>query len=335
MTKYNLRIGFIGAGSIGSLFGGYLANLHSDIYSIEVIFFNTEPLIDIIKRKGLKIYKNQDILLIKKIIAYENEEILEAVLKKDPSFKFDFMFITTKAYDNEKAILQYKNLINVSNYLVILQNGIGNEDIASKFFNKRKIIRAVTSNGALLKSPGHLYHTGEGITKIGFPFLSNSNSEPEELAKSELHLNLLKDILNLTGLHTIISKEIVIDVWEKAFVNIGINALGALTRLSNGKLLESKQLKYLIEQTIKEVIEVAKAKGIKLPEKDYVSIAYNVAENTADNKNSMLQDILNKKATEINFLNGRILKYATELEMNVPINEMLTYLVRGLEQSQS
>lgn len=335
MTKYNLRIGFIGAGSIGSLFGGYLANLQSDIYSIEVIFFNTEPLIDIIKRKGLKIYKNQDNLLIKNIVVYENEKFLEGVLKKDPSFKFDFIFLTTKAYDNENAILQYKNLINVSNYLVILQNGIGNEDIATKFFNKRKIIRAVTSNGALLKSPGHLYHTGEGITKIGFPFLINSNSELEKLAKSELHLNLLRDILNLAGMHTIISKDIVIEVWEKAFVNIGINALGALTRLSNGKLLESKQLKYLIEQTVKEAIEVAKARDIKLTEKDYVSIAYNVAENTADNKNSMLQDILNKKATEINFLNGRILKYAKELEMNAPINEILTYLVRGLEQSQS
>lgn len=334
MIKHNLRIGFIGAGSIGSLFGGYLANIQSDTYSIEVIFFNVKPFVDALNRKGLKLYKNQDILLIKNIVAYESEKPLEDIIKNDPSFKFDFMFLTTKAYDNENALLQYKNLINASNFLVILQNGIGNEDIAIQFYNKAKIIRAVTSNGALLNKPGHLYHTGEGVTKIGFPFLNDFNSKSEELAQSESYLNLLKEILNLAGLNTIIVKDIVTECWEKVFVNIGINAVGALTRLPNGKLLENEGLKYLIEQAIKEAIEIAKINGLKLPEKDYISIAYDIAEKTADNKNSMLQDILNRKATEIDFINGRILKYAVELGVKVPVNEILTYLIKGIENSR-
>jgi len=334
LTKHNLRIGFIGAGSIGSLFGGYLANIQSDIYSIEVIFFNTKPFVDALNRRGLKLYKNQDTLLIKNIIAYESEKPLEKIIKKDPSFKFDFMFLTTKAYDNENALLQYKNLINVSNYLVILQNGIGNEDIAKQLYNKAKIIRAVTSNGALLNKPGHLYHTGEGVTKIGFPFLNALNLKPKLLAQAELDLNLLKDILNLAGLETIIVKDIITECWEKVFVNIGINAVGALARLPNGKLLENEGLKYLIEQAIKEAVKISKMKGIKLPEKDYISIAYDVVEKTADNKNSMLQDILNRKVTEIDFLNGRILRYAVQLGVLVPVNESLTYLIKGLENSR-
>ena len=334
MTKHNLRIGFIGAGSIGSLFGGYLANIQSDIYSIEVIFFNTKPFVDALNRRGLKLYKNQDTLLIKNIIAYESEKPLEKIIKKDPSFKFDFIFLTTKAYDNENALLQYKNLINVSNYLVILQNGIGNEDIAKQLYNKAKIIRAVTSNGALLNKPGHLYHTGEGVTKIGFPFLNALNLKPKLLAQAELDLNLLKDILNLAGLETIIVKDIITECWEKVFVNIGINAVGALARLPNGKLLENEGLKYLIEQAIKEAVKISKMKGIKLPEKDYISIAYDVVEKTADNKNSMLQDILNRKVTEIDFLNGRILRYAVQLGVLVPVNESLTYLIKGLENSR-
>ena len=207
-------------------------------------------------------------------------------------------------------------------------------DIAIQFYDKVKIIRAVTSNGALLNKPGHVYHTGEGITKIGFPFLTDLNSKPKELAKSELQLNLLKEILNLAGLDTIIVKDIVMESWEKVFVNIGINALGALTKLPNGKLLKSEKLKFLMRQAIEEAIEVAKLKGIKLPEKDYVSIAYNVAEKTADNKNSMLQDILSRKMTEIDFINGRILKYAIDLGIKVPVNKVLTYLIKGLEGSQ-
>ncbi len=334
MTKNNLRIGFIGAGSIGSLFGGYLANYQSDTYSLEVIFFNSKPFIDVINEKGLIIYKNQETMLIKNIIGYESEKNFEEIIKQASSFKFDFMFLTTKAYDNEIAILQYKNLINVSKYLVILQNGIGNEDNIIQFFEKAKIIRAVTSNGALLNKPGHLYHTGKGITKIGFPFLHDFILKSKKLAQAESDLNFLKEILNLSGLDTIIVKDIVMECWEKVFVNIGINALGALTRLPNGKLLENQLLKHLIEQAIMEAIRVAKVKGIKLPEKDYISIAYDVAESTADNKNSMLQDILNRKATEIDFINGRILKYAVELGIKVPVNEMLTYLIKGLEHSQ-
>ena len=118
-------------------------------------------------------------------------------------------------------------------------------------------------------------------------------------------------------------------------MNIGINAVGALSRLPNGKLLENEGLRYLLEQAVIESVKIAKMKGIKLPEKDYISIAYDVAEKTADNKNSMLQDILNRKATEIDFMNGRILKYAIGLGVKVPVNEILTYLIKGLEQSKN
>jgi len=145
----------------------------------------------------------------------------------------------------------------------------------------------------------------------------------------------LNDILNLAGFETIVVRDIIMESWEKVFVNIGINAVGALSRLPNGKLLENEGLRYLLEQAVIESVKIAKMKGIKLPEKDYISIAYDVAEKTADNKNSMLQDILNRKATEIDFMNGRILKYAIGLGVKVPVNEILTYLIKGLEQSKN
>ena len=335
MTKRNIRIGFIGAGSIGSLFGGYLAKIQSDNYSLEVIFFNTKPFVDVINEEGLKLFKDQEVIMIKNIMAYESEKFLEELINQDSSFQFGFLFLTTKAYDNEKAMLQYKKFFNASKYLVILQNGIGNEDIAIQFIEKARIIRVVTTEGALLDKPGHLYHTGEGLTKIGFPFLNDLNLKPKELEQAESDLNLLNDILNLAGFETIVVKDIIMESWEKVFVNIGINAVGALSRLPNGKLLENEGLRYLLEQAVIESVKIAKMKGIKLPEKDYISIAYDVAEKTADNKNSMLQDILNRKATEIDFMNGRILKYAIGLGVKVPVNEILTYLIKGLEQSKN
>lgn len=333
MTKRNLKIGFIGAGSIGSLFGGYLADIKSELYSIEVIFFCIKPHADKLNTKGLKLYRNQQIRVIKNIKAYENEKFFDTKIGEDPSFGFDFLFLTTKAYDSEVAVRQYKKLIDRSNWLVILQNGIGNEDIVIPYCKKSKIIRVVTSAGAFLDKPGQVIHTGQGITKIGSPFLHELNLKQQIIEQAKLDVSLLNDILNLAGLETIISEDIISECWEKVLVNIGINALGALTRLPNGKLLEIEGLKYIMAEAIKEAIEVAEMKKIKLSKRDYIAIAHDVAKKTAENKNSMLQDILNRKPTEIEFMNGRILKYATDLGMNVPYNESLTFLIRGLEHS--
>ena len=123
------------------------------------------------------------------------------------------------------------------------------------------------------------------------------------------------------------------DSWEKVFVNVGINAFGTLTNLKNGQLLEFEGLKQLMAEAINEAIKVAKLKKIELSDKDFITEAYNVAKNTSENKNSMLQDIINGMATEIDFINGRVLKYAKDLGVKVPINELLTYLIKGLESS--
>ncbi|MFX0105931.1 MAG: ketopantoate reductase family protein [Candidatus Hodarchaeota archaeon] len=334
MNKLKVKIGFIGAGSIGSLFGGYLADIKSDIYSINVIFFCLKAHAYAVNKKGLKLYRDQEIKIIKNIKAYENEKNFEDNQKKDSNLGFDFIFLTTKAYDIESAMVQYKKTIDVSKYLVILQNGIGNEDIVSKYCEKAKIIRVVTTNGALLDKPGHLIHTGKGITKIGFPYPYVLNVDKSKMERAESDLIKLKDILNSSGLETIVVKDIIKESWEKVFVNIGINAVGALTRLPNGKLLEIEGIKSIMREAIKEATEVAKMKNIKLPEKDYISITFDVAKKTAENKNSMLQDILNRQLTEIDFINGRILKYATELGVKVPVNEILTHLIKGLEYSR-
>ncbi|MFW9900820.1 MAG: ketopantoate reductase family protein [Candidatus Thorarchaeota archaeon] len=335
MSKKILRVGFIGAGSIGSLFGGYIANIKSDMYSIEVIFFCMKDHARVINKKGLKLFRNQEVKIIKNIMAFENEKQIEEKIEKDLDFKFDFLFLTTKAYDIKTALIQYKKIVNASRYIVILQNGIGNEDVVIQYSDKIKIIRAVTTNGALLDKPGQVFHTGEGITKIGFPYLNETDIKTEEMKRAKTYLQLLGNVLNLAGFATILVDDMIMESWEKALVNIGINAIAALTRLTNGELLKVKGLEYYIGQIINEAIKVAELKKIMLPSKDYVSIAYDVLTKTANNKNSMLQDILNNNPTEINFLNGKILKDATDLGIKVPYNEFLTYLIKSLEKSES
>ena len=335
MTKENFKIGFIGAGSIGSLFGGYLAGLNSDKYSTEVIFFCRQSQARAINQNGLKIQKTQSFKEIQGIKAYVNEREYYKQFRKDTSSGFDYLFLTTKAYDIEGAIYQYKNLIERSRWLIVLQNGIGNEDVVIKNCSKSKseIMRIVTANGALLSEPGRVVHTGDGITKIGFPFLEEINSKPEIADRAKLDLKIMADLLNSSNLETLIIEEIVKECWEKVFINIGINAVGALARVPNGKLLESNNLKFIMKEAIKEALIVAELENPKLPNKEYFQLALEVAKNTAENNNSMLQDILNRKATEIDFINGRILKIAEKYNIDVPINRILTYLIKGLEKT--
>ncbi len=319
MSKKNIKIGIIGAGSIGSLFGGYLAAITSDIYDVEVFLFGRKRHMDAIDKNGLTIEREQQTTTIKNIKTHEASENLSII--------FDYLFITTKTYDLKNVLVQYQTFIDTCKYLVILQNGIGNELLVKQFCSEDKIIRAVTINGVFLDKPGHLIYSGVGLTKIGFPFKRLKKTE-----QRSIDLHLLKDLLDTASLNTILVDDIIKECWEKAFINIGINAFGALTRLENGKLLEIEGLKELMAEAISESLLVAKRKGIQLSDKDYISLTYEIAKNTAENKNSMLQDILKGKNTEIDFLNGIIVEYAKELGISVPINDLLTKLIKGLEQ---
>lgn len=333
MSKKKFRIGFIGAGSIGTLFGGYLASIKSEKYSVEVILFCREKHAEAINNNGLILNMDQEIKEIRNIRAFESPDKFMGALFQESESSFDFLFLTTKTYDIERALTQYKKLIDSCKWFVVLQNGVGNEDVVKQYCLPEKIIRVVTSNGVILEQPGRILHTGKGTTKIGFPFTRKINlgNKSSEVARRDL--NYLTELLNISGLKTICVGDIIKESWEKVFVNIGINAFGALTRLKNGQLLQNESLKLLMGEAVKEAIRVAELKKVNLPNADYLGIMYDVAEKTSENKNSMLQDVLKGKSTEIDYINGKIVKYAQELGIQVPINETLTYLIKGLEQS--
>ncbi|MFX1266727.1 MAG: ketopantoate reductase family protein [Promethearchaeota archaeon] len=327
MDQKKIKIGFIGAGSIGSLFGGYLAAIQSKSYLIEVIFFCKEDHAKKINKNGLKIDLKGSVRIVDKIKAFKNlEDYITSQVDKPNGF--DFIFLTTKTYDIENALFQYMDLIEESKWLIILQNGIGNEDKIKKYCDKNKIVRIITSHGALLENPGYVYHKGTGFTYIGFPFQDLKNRGEYQDTRY-----LLEEILKLAGIESSFTENIIEKSWEKAFINIGINALGALTRLKNGKLLESKGLKKIMAEAVKEALKVAELKEIELSKQNFIELTFSVAKETCNNKNSMLQDVLKGKKTEIDFMNGKIVEYARELGLEVPINEILTDLIKGLEES--
>ena len=315
------------------MFGGYLASIHSDENPLEIIFFCRKDHRDAINKHGLELLAVNSNLVLKNIKAYENAEEFTETYSIGDDYQFDYLFITTKAYDTKTVMIQYKGLIESSNLVIILQNGLGNEDVVKRNCDENKVIRIVTSHGALLEKPGKVRHTGLGFTEIGFVFLKPQIGNNKDYDQAYEKIVLLKTLLDLGGIKTDIVDDIIKCSWEKALVNIGINAFAALTRLNNGELLEDEYLKRLMGIAVEEALEVSKLKEITLSDRDYVDLMYSVAEKTYDNKNSMLQDILKDKPTEIDFLNGKVVELANDIGAKAPINELLTFLIKGLERS--
>jgi 2-dehydropantoate 2-reductase len=300
----------IGAGSLGCLIG---AKMH--LAEIPVIAIGSDKRAKQIQQYGLK------------LITTENESI------KIPNFAFysrdafnvefnaDLIpIIAVKAYALQDICQQYNSILKNVPKIYLMQNGLGNEEIVRKYYPNAKMIRIITSNGAYLDDLGHVHHTGIAPTTF-----CNISAEENDQCFS---------FFVKAGFNPEISGEPQETIWRKALINIGINIFGALTRLQNGKLLNVSGLSEIMKQTIEEAYLVGKQKNIPLKALDfYDQLVLDIIERTKLNRNSMLQDILSQRKTELDFLNGYIIEQARELSIQTPINDVLVALLRGVEMA--
>ncbi len=123
-------------------------------------------------------------------------------------------------------------------------------------------------------------------------------------------------------------------IWSKLVINVGINALTALTCQTNGRLLDSEETRSLMGELVDEAVAVARARGIRLTYDDPLATVLDVARKTGANRSSMLQDFDRKRASEIDFMNGAIVREAAKLGIPVPVNATITRLIKALEKAR-
>jgi len=290
-----------GAGALGSLIGALLSQEH------EVTLVGRKKHMEAINRKGLRITGKTNLLI--KPRATENTANLSQA---------DVIIITTKSYDTEEAMKQLSSFARTSTFLS-LQNGLGNEEIISKYASK--VIGGVTSHGATFLKEGEIYHAGIGETVIG-----------NFKGVTKKKLNEICSAFNSAGIETIVSNNIRRDIWAKVIVNAAINPLTAITRLRNGFILKISELEELMIATCKEAVKVASLAGINFSYQDLIEKTRKVAELTSENESSMLQDVKRGKRTEIDAINGAIVRIGREKGIKTPINSALTILVKGIEK---
>ena len=234
----------------------------------------------------------------------------------------DLVIICVKSYSTEDACKDIKDLVAENTSVLTLQNGIGNVQILNDYFGVDKVIAGVTNHGSTLLGVGHIRHAGKGDTVLG---------------KSDGKLSReLKDVVAVftkAGFPAKVSKDIDSVIWSKLIINVGINALTAITRLNNGKIVVYEEARELLRSAVQEATRVVKRKRIKLSYDDPIQKVESVAKATAQNVSSMLQDVLSKNRTEIDFINGAIVRHGKAIGIPTPVNEILTRLVKTIEKS--
>ncbi len=303
-----MKIAVIGAGAMGSIFGGLLKEAGEDVTFVDIY----KEHMDKVAKDGLSIeLPNGESKTIRGIKTATSTEGLP---------KMDLIIIFVKSTVTEEAAKEAKALVKEDTLFITLQNGMGNGEKIAEVVGEEKVLLGVTTCGGTFLGPGKVRFAGKGDTYIG------------GLKVGEERVKPVVEAFNKAGLPTYYRSDVIGLVWDKLFVNVAINPVTAITGLKNGELLSYEETKALMKGLVYEAVKVAEKRGVKRDPEEVYQHALKVAEKTAKNISSMLQDIMKKRKTEIETINGKIVEYGKETGVSTPYNEVITYLVKTLEK---
>jgi len=302
------KVLIVGCGAIGSLFAAHLARGGE----VEVYAFDgSQPHVDEINRNGLRLSGASDVQV----------NLAKASTNPAELPICDYGIVATKAIQTAQAIKAAACCFNATSAVCSVQNGAGNEEIIAE--HVKYVIRGTTFPAGHVIEPGHIGFDIKGDTWIGpFEPANTPMSLVEELA----------GFITRGGMNTIALPDARGAQWTKLIFNAATNPVGALTRLHHGAASRFPPTGELFEALIAEGEAVAKAMGIELhgDPRDLVAKGANAP---GKHKASMLQDVLAQRTTEVDFMNGAIVKWGEKLGVPTPLNKAMWALIKGLEES--
>ncbi len=242
---------------------------------------------------------------------------------------FDFYLVCTKSFDTENSARQLKSestLAHQKSPIVLCQNGWGNAEIFSRFFSPKQVYNARVITGFIRPEP-HVVDVTVHAQPVHLGSLFDGNAT---------HLQLLADALSLGGLPSAVTDDIGKDLWAKMLYNCPLNALGAVLQVPYGHLGEDENSRVLMERIVREVFQVMQGLGhaSHWPSAgDYLKDFYeNLLPSTYSHESSMLQDIRAGRITEIEALNGVIVREGRKLKIDITCNETVRNQILFLQK---
>lgn len=296
-----MKVAVIGAGAVGCYYGGLLLRAGHD-----VTFIGRQPHVDAINAHGL--------LLDTK--TFKGHLPAKAATDATALASPDLVLVCVKSADTEQAGRALAGRLRPETSVLSLQNGVDNAQRLQSVTG-HAVISAVVYVGSEMAGPGHIRHHGGGDLAIG------ASAASEALAQT----------LEAAGIHTTISDDIQVTLWSKLVINCAFNALSAVADISYGPMLEVDGARDVVTRAVQEAIAVAKACGVALPD-DLLANILKIPTMMPQQKSSTAQDLARGKPSEIDFLNGHVVRKGAELGISTPTNHALQVMVKLAQRSK-
>ena len=302
-----MKIGFIGCGAIGSIYASYLSRDH------EVCVLDTSaPIIESIKKNGILIDEcvpgegNGETVAFRPAMASTDPKEIGVV---------DLMIVFVHYQFLEAAVRNALPMVDENTVVMCLQNGLGNYDEIAKVIPEEQIVIGNTAFGSTPVAPGHVKHTGTGVTTMG--------TLKAPLEKAEKAAGALR----ASGFEVDVRTNVMEAIWHKLFANVAINAISALLLTHNGFVNDNRYAHEAARMMVEEAIAVANASGCNLDPAEELEHAFAVSRGTDQTRCSMLQDVTHGHETEIKIINGAVSRIGREVGVPTPCNDLICQLI--------
>lgn len=303
-----MKICMLGAGALGCTFGGALAAAGNDVWLIDV----RKDHVDAINDRGLTLRTGGVDRTVK----------VKARTSADGIGPADLVVVLVKSFHTREAILQAAGIIGPDTAVMSLQNGLGHEEILAGIAGRERVLAGKTYAGGVLLGPGLVGASTAGkSTRIG-----------ELDGRISDRATRIAEVFGGAGLATEVSTNIVGVMWDKLLINVATGALSGVTRLTYGGLYSLPAVRDCALAAVGEAIEVARALGVELtserPEDAWTLAAQGLPD---DFKTSLLQSLESGRPTEVDFINGAVVRGGERAGIPTPVNRTLVACVKGIE----
>ncbi len=309
MTEKPLSFGIIGLGPVGQTIAVQLKDAGCEV---AITDYDTNKLA-LIRNSGIELVDRIEKQAYFKHVYSSLQDLLE--------HDFDILISAVKGYHVDSILEQIKLAGKKDVFLLIAQNGIGIRRKYVAQFDESKILRMVVNFAGNLHAPN--------VTSVSFfnppNYIGSVDDSHPEVAKR------IAAVMSSVGLTTesVGSFEIIDKIWEKTILNAALSPLCAISNLTMKEAMDHPDTLEIVEQLIYEAVEVAKAEEIKLPD-NFVKLAIRYLKNAGNHMPSLAVDLINKKETEIDYMNGKIVEYGRKHYIKTPLNLTFTNLVRSI-----
>jgi 2-dehydropantoate 2-reductase len=307
-----MKIAILGAGSLGCAIGGVLTEAGNDVWLIN----RNAKLVEALNSKGLTL-RDGGVDRVVRVQAATSAQSVGVV---------DLVIVLVKSFDTATAMTAAIGLLGPQTHVLSLQNGVGHEEILAELVGRERVIGGKTYAGGSQLGVAHISIGTRGKETIIGELDGGVSERTTQIAA----------LFTAAGLQTTISNNIMQTIWEKLLVNVSTGALCAITGLPYGKLYAVPEVEATALAAVAEAMAVAKASGVALtttdPKQPWLKAAAGLP---PEFKTSMLQSLEKGSVTEIDFINGAVVRQGRKYGIPTPVNHVLVACVKGIEATLS